>query len=152
MKLFSKNLKTITIPLLLIILIFVFSMIFFLLKTKTVCRTFIFPSVQNEKLIVEKRFLSKNPSQGDINLFVDELLLGSGVERTKLLFTDGTRVKSCFLRNDILYLNLSDDLIQMGNGVLDIEDGVELLKKNIKKNFPKVKTIQIFVDGKFAYE
>lgn len=152
MKLFSKNLRTITISLLLIILIFVFSMIFFLLKTKTVCRIFIFPSVQNEKLIVEKRFLSKNPSQGDINLFVDELLLGSGVERTKLLFTDGTRVKSCFLRNDILYLNLSDDLIQMGNEVLDIEDGVELLKKNIKKNFPKVKTIQIFVDGKFAYE
>ena len=92
------------------------------------------------------------PVQGNINLFIDELLLGSGVERTKLLFTPGTKVESCFLRKDILYLNLSDDLMQMGDGVLNIEDGVELLKKNIKSNFSKVKTIQIFVNGQFAFE
>lgn len=152
MKVFSQNIKKITISISVILFVFIISLILFCIKSKEIQRTFIFPSIQTGKLVVEKRNLPKNPIQGDINLFIDELLLGSGVERTKLIFTSGTKLESCFLRGDILYLNLSDDLIQMGNEVIDIQDGVLLLKKNIQKNFPKVKTIQIFIDGKFAFE
>lgn len=152
MKIFSQKIRKITISIFIILFVFILSLVLFFIKSKGIQRTFIFPSIETGKLVVEKRNLPKNPVQGDINLFIDELLLGSGVERTKLLFTLGTKVESCFLRGDILYLNLSDDLIQMGNEVLDIQDGVLLLKKNIEKNFPKVKTIQIFIDGKFAFE
>ncbi len=115
-------------------------------------RTFVFPSADSGKYIVEYRYLPRKPVQGDINLYVDEILLGSGVERTKMLFSLGTKVESCFLRDGILYLNLSGELLQMGNGVIDIKDGVELLKENIQNNFHKVKRIEIFVDGKYAFE
>jgi len=135
-----------------IVLLFVISLISFAVKSQGKRRTFIFPSVDTGSYVVETRYLPAKPAQGNINLFIDELLLGSGVERTKMLFTPGTKVESCFLRKDILYLNLSDDLMQMGDGVLDIEDGVELLKKNVKHNFSRVKTIQIFVNGQFAFE
>ncbi|MCR5284836.1 MAG: GerMN domain-containing protein [Treponema sp.] len=135
-----------------LLVILLFSVITYSIKLKGNRRTFIFPSVENGKLIVETRYLQKNPQKDSITFFIDELLLGSGVERTKLLFTSGTRLESAFLRKDILYLNLSDDLMQMGDGVLDIEEGVELLKKNVRINFPKVKTIQIFVNGRFAFE
>ena len=114
-------------------------------------RTFIFPSVDN-KLIVETRYLSSNPAKSDINYYIDELLLGSGVERTKLIFTAGTKVLSCMEKGDTVYLNLSDDLLRMGDNVIEIKEGVELLKTNIIKNFRNVKKVEIFINGVYAYE
>lgn len=148
----SKELRPYIVIISLIVILFLVSLILFVVQTSGKRRTFIFPSVDSGSYVVETRYLPSKPAQGSINLFIDELLLGSGVERTKMLFTSGTKVESCFLRKDILYLNLSDDLMQMGDGVLDIEDGVELLKKNVKTNFSGVKTIQIFINGQFAFE
>lgn len=148
----TKEFKTNVVIVLALIVIFLISFITFAVKSQGKRRTFIFPSVETGSYVVETRFLPAKPVQGSVNLFIDELLLGSGVERTKLLFTPGTKVQSCFLRKDILYLDLSDDLMQMGDGVLDIEDGVELLKENVRNNFSKIKTIQIFVNGQFAFE
>ena len=82
------------------------------------------------KYIIEYRALTQKPHQGEINLYIDEILLGSTVERTKYLFTPGTKVLSCFERNHVLYLNLSQDLLQMGEGVIEIREGIELLTKN----------------------
>jgi hypothetical protein len=52
----------------------------------------------------------------------------------------------------MLYLNLSADIINMGQNVIQIKDGMELLKKNVYKNFPDIKEVRIFVDGNYAYE
>ena len=130
----------------------IISIIFFISKNDKERRIFIFPSADNGKYIVEYRNLAKKPVQGDIQLYVDEILLGSSTERTKLLFTQGTRVLSCFVRDSVLYLNLSSLLLEMGDGVIDIKDGFDLLEKNIKKNFPKVKTIEFFIEGKSVFE
>ena len=78
--------------------------------------------------------------------------MGSGFERTKYLFTPGTKINSCFERNKVVYIDLSADIIYMGHNVISIREGIELLKKNIKKNFPHVEEIQVFVDGKYAFE
>jgi hypothetical protein len=115
-------------------------------------RTFIFPSAEDGKYIIEYRNLTNHPHQGDINLYIDEILLGSTVERTKWLFTPGTRVISCFERDHVLYVNLSADLLQMGDGVIEIREGTELLKKNIMKNFSKIDSVEIFIEGKTAFE
>ena len=79
-------------------------------------------------------------------------LLYSTIERTKSLFASGTKVLSCFQRDQTLYLNLSSDLLEMGEGVIEIRDGMDLLKKNIQKNFSKIHEIEIFVNGKIAFE
>lgn len=130
----------------------VFSMFCYVVTKNTHRRTFIFPSAEDGKYIIEYRNLTNNPHQGDINLYIDEILLGSTVERTKWLFSPGTKVLSCFERDHVLYVNLSADLLQMGESVIEIREGVELLQKNILKNFSKIDSVEIFIEGKTAFE
>ena len=129
-----------------------FSVLSYIIGKDSVRRTFIFPSADKGEYIVESRNLTKKPIQGDVQLFIDELLLGATIERTQSLFSSGTKVLSCFQRNQTLYLNLSSDLLEMGEGVIEIRDGMDLLKKNIQKNFSKIHEIVIFVNGKIAFE
>jgi len=146
----KKNIVQIVLSAIILIL-FLTSLIIFLCKD-TKRRTFIFPSVTEGKYIVEYRNLSKKAAQGQVNLFVDEILLGSQIERTQKLFVSGTKVLSCFQRGKVLYLNLSDDLIKVDDSVVDIKSGVDLLEKNIKKNFPNIETVEVFINGKIAFE
>ena len=148
----KKNNLPLVVIFLLIVIFFLFSSICFFAGKKSVRRTYIFPSAENGKYIIEYRNLSKHPHQGDIQYFIEEMLLGSTVERTKFLFKPGTRLLSCFERNGILYINLSPDLLEMGDGVVEIKEGINLLEKNIKSNFPKINSIEIFIDGKSAFE
>ena len=134
------------------LLILLLSRIIYHTSTESYRRMFIFPSADDGKYIVEYRNLAKNPVQGDIQYYVDEILLGSGTERTKMLFTPGTVVLSCFQRESVLYLNLSSNLLEMGDGVIDIKAGFELLEKNIKKNFSSVKKVDFFIEGKSVFE
>ena len=132
--------------------LFCFSFIWYLISKDTCRRTFIFPSADQGQYIIEYRNLTENPHQGDINLFIDEILLGSTVERTRNLFTPGTRLLSCFKRDGILYINLSSNLLEMGEGVIEIREGIELLKRNIMRNFSGIDSIEVFIEGKTAFE
>ena len=132
--------------------LFVFSLFCYIVSKNTSRRSFIFPSAETGKYIIEYRNLTEKPHQGDINLYIDEILLGSTVERTKMLFTPGTKLLSCFERDHVLYVNLSQDLLQMGDGVIEIREGTELLKKNIMKNFSEIDSVEIFIEGKSAFE
>lgn len=142
--------------LLIYILAFVFVAVFatslslFFVKQKSKSYVFIFPSAENGSYIVERRNLSNDPAQGVIQLFVDELLLGSTVERTKLIFSSNTRVNSCFLRGNTLYLDLSDDLLSIEKSSFPINEGIELLRENILKNFSNINKIELFIGGKFV--
>ena len=147
----KKNILIISISCV-ILLSLVLSLIIYSQKNYGKRKTFIFPSVDEGKYIVETRYLAQNPAKSDINYYVDELLLGSETERTKLLFTDGTTSLSCFERSGILYLNLSDTLLKMGENVVEIEEGVNLLAKNVFQNFSEINEIDIFIGSKFAYK
>lgn len=148
----GKNILLSLVMLILIGVSFLVSLIFYEANRTGVRRTFIFPSADEGKYVVEYRNLSKKSAQGDVQYFIDELLLGSSLARTKKLFTPGTTVESCFERNGVLYLNLTDNLLQMGNGVIEIKEGAELLEENVKRNFPKIDNIELFVGGKYAFE
>ncbi len=137
---------------LIVIGLFVFSFMGYLVSKDSHRRVFIFPSAEDGKYIIEYRNLTNKPHQGDVQLYIEEILLGSTVERTKLLFTPGTKVISCFERKHVLYLNLSNDLLSMGDGVVDIREGTELLKKNIQENFSEIDSVELFIDGKSAFE
>lgn len=142
--------------LLIYILAFVFVAVFatslslFFIKQNSKSYVFIFPSADDGTYIVERRNLSNDPAQGVIQLFVDELLLGSTVERTKLIFSSNTRVNSCFLRGNTLYLDLSDDLLSIEKSSFPINEGIELLRENIVKNFSSINKIELFIGGKFV--
>lgn len=137
--------------LVLICLVFVLSLTLALTNNKGIRYTFIFPSADNDQLVIENRYLPYH-YENVISLYVDELLLGAVTERTKNILPKGTRVNSCFLRNGTLYLDLSSEFLNVSAGDYALKDGVELLEKNIRNNFSSVKKLELFVNSKKAYE
>ncbi len=125
--------------------------ILFFCKCPGTRKTFLFPSVEEDDYVIETRYLPKTQGKTLVTTYVEQTVLGSSIERTKMLFSPGTKVLSCIENDKCLYINLSSDVLAMGDNVIDIKDGVELLKKNVSHNFNKFKTIEVFVDGKHAY-
>lgn len=118
-------------------------------KTK---RVMYFQQVGSEKIEKEIRYIPKNDSQTELELYISELLLGPQVYRARPLFSLGTSLEFCILKGDELYVGLSEDAIFQDNEALEFNKGVELLKKNIKKNFPKINEFEIFAGNTFIEE
>lgn len=115
-------------------------------------RVFIFEraelrSTGKARLAMEARFLPRESVQGGIKDYVDDLLLGPIEHGLNPLFAPGTRAESCFLRGGVLYLDLSDALLNVTRHSSSIEIGISLLKKNILRNFSDVKEVCVFVGG-----
>ena len=112
-------------------------------------RVFIFPISGFTKTQKEVRYLSSKPGQGKIHYYVDELVLGPSFYRGRALFTPGTHVEYCFLRDDSLYVGLSGEAALQQNGAVSLEEAAGLFKKNIKKNFAGIKNIELFIEGNY---
>jgi hypothetical protein len=115
-------------------------------------RVFYFPSYDDDKLHGEVRFLPVDSVQGSVNLFVDELLLGPLTDRYRILFSQGTHVRSCIQTGHTLYLDLSEEALFNISPAPPIYTAVDILERNIKKNFSSINTVEIFIAGKKVYE
>lgn len=113
-------------------------------------RVFVFPSVTSGDRVMEVRYVSQRPVQGNIPLFVDELLLSPQSRRARPLFALGTRAEFCFLRGKTLYLGLSKELLAADAVADDMIGDIVLFKENIRKNFPSLDSIVLFIDGKYV--
>ena len=111
---------------------------------------FYFSVIGTERLVREVRYLPKHPVQGDVQLYVDELLLGPETQRARPLFSLGTKNEFCFVRGKTLYVGLSKDVLYQIPEADTITKGIALLCKNIKKNFHDIKNIALFIDGKYV--
>lgn len=109
-----------------------------------------FQQVGSEKLAKEIRYVPKNQAQNSIENYISELLLGPEVHRARPLFTLGTSLEFCIQKDDILYVGLSDDAVFQDNEAIEFNRAAELLKKNIKKNFPKIDRIEIFAGKNYV--
>ncbi len=123
------------------------SLIFFLVDRGGKRRSFEFQTVGTEKPVKEYRNL---PQELDdpLRFYVDELLLGPQTPRARPLFSRGTVVEFCFLRNHELYVGISKKALYEIPDASTISNGIALLKKNIQKNFSQVKKVCVFIDGK----
>ncbi len=129
---------------------FLFSLIMFFVTVRGRRYTFVFPSVESGKYVVESRRLRKN-EMTEIEYYVSELLLGPCTERTEGLAASGTKVLSCIRKGHVLYLDLSRDFIKTESRNLTMQNSLELLKKNIKNNFPSINKMEVFIEGKQAF-
>ena len=68
------------------------------------------------------------------------------------MLSDTTSLSPASKRDKTVFIDLSADIIYMGHNVVQIKDGIELLKQNIMKNFTNIEQVQVFVDGKYAFE
>ena len=129
----------------------IISVLFFLLGINGTKKTFVFPSVEKNKYIVESRRLS-NEYINPVEYYICELLLGSQTERTQSLFPTGTKLKNCICEGNILYVNLSKEMINRDDHMnISMRESVDLLRKNILNNFPSITLVEVFVDGNAAY-
>lgn len=130
-----------------IITVFILSFIIFLSDFSGTRKTFIFSSISSEEEFVESRYLTGYKKENLINAYIEELLLGPINELSKPLFPKGTRLDSCFLRNSVLYVELSSDILNYSNFSVDYKKSFQLLEKNIKNNFYSVKSCEFYING-----
>lgn len=116
-------------------------------KTK---RIMYFQQVGSEKLAKEIRYIPKNDAQNPLENYISELLLGPEIRRARPLFTLGTSLDFCIQKDDVLYVGLSDDAVFQDNEAVEFSRAAELLRKNIKKNFPKIDKIEIFAGKNYV--
>lgn len=129
-------------------LLFVTSLAFFLKKPLEKRHIFTFAMIGSEKLITEVRYLSNEPAQGAIQLYVDELLLGPQTQRARPLFSLGTKTDFCFLRDKTLYIGLTKSVLYQTSSAMDIVNGIELFKTNLLHNFKSISQIELFIDNR----
>ncbi|MBO7174221.1 MAG: GerMN domain-containing protein [Spirochaetaceae bacterium] len=119
-------------------------------------RVLYFEAVDGSGLYIESRRITEYSStQGravHVQQFVQELLLGPVTNGFKSLFLQGTRLESCFVQENILFINLSKEALFPSATTSATKDGVNLLVYNIKKNFSWIESVEIYIDGNKVYE
>ncbi len=127
---------------------FAFSAVMYFSNTPGKRYVFRFESVDQGRTAIESRFLPAKDGDEKIALYVDELLLGARTERSRPIFSPGTKARMCFLRGKVLYVDLSSDLLYQDGNAGDIMESIALFKRNICKNFPSVNEVELFIEGK----
>jgi hypothetical protein len=131
--------------------LFALSLLLFVQKRPGPRRVFYFAGFEGTETQKEVRFLARNPVQGDVRLFVDELLLGPLTNGYQMLFVPGTKAVMCEEDKRTLYVDLTMDLeafFAPERTALPWEEGAALFRKNIRANFPALRDVVLFINGK----
>lgn len=139
-----------------IILVFIFlfffvSLMVWVARFPGIRRTFIFHASDSDKYRIETRYVPINTPVNKYEYYIQELLLGPVSEHCSPVFYTETRVLSCFLKDSVLYVNLSEDMMKADAFNTDFQSDIDLFKRNVIKNFPKVKQIELFIGGVKPY-
>ena len=135
-----------------LLLVFIFSLVMFFVQGYAHRRVFLFENLDKDGLFAENRYYPINKYIDNVELFVSELLLGPIGERYKPVFTRGTKLKTCFVQDDVLYVDLSSEALFPNERVSTIMDGAEIFKKNIFRNFRNIDTINIYIEGRKIFD
>ncbi len=136
---------------------FAVSLVFFLVRSDGSRRICYFESLDEPGVFTEIRYMPSSvepdfSAESGVRFFVEDILLGPLTHRFRPLFVPGTQVQSCFVRGGVLYVDLSAQALQAGGVVSSIKDGTDVFMLNVLKNFPRIKTVELFIDGKRVYE
>lgn len=133
----------------LILLSFVVSLFLWKIDNKGTRRVIVFESKADpEEMSYEVRFLHKPLNKDAVSQYVEELLLGPLSPQGRMLFPLGTEVRSCFVDGNVLYLDLSEEALQIFPGETTASvDAIKILKKNLFTNFKNIDIINVFIMG-----
>ncbi len=122
--------------------------VYFFADNNLVRRVLFFPG--RESISGEVRRVPRQKTlEDDIELFVNELILGPyNIDHLRVI-PEKTKLYNLLLRNrSVLYIDFSADLIVSENEVSLIQtDMLELIRKNLNYNFPILEEITLSVDG-----
>lgn len=126
---------------------FVISLILFFCHGRRVRCLCLFESFESDRIYTESRYYPHEKKDLLVRTFVEDLVLGPYTNRYKFIFAAGTKVQFCYADGKTLYVGLSAEALKSNPETSDIKRGVELLRKNIVKNFTSFNKIYIFIDG-----
>ncbi len=112
-------------------------------------RVLFFPVLNAIQLAGEERLLLKKDSmEEDIESFVRDLILGPKQHGHLSVLPSSVTIESILLRQRILYLNLSEDILFRDSPIpLNLEEMLQAVANNILFNFPRVRDVFVFVGG-----
>jgi hypothetical protein len=114
-------------------------------------RTFVFYAVDNGALTVEDRHLKRADSpERDIKRYMDDALLGPVSPGLATLFSGNPRLESLIYQDGAVFADFSQDAALPPEGG-SLYRSFYTLYAGIKRNFPFVKDIRFFIEGKAAY-
>jgi len=110
-------------------------------------RTFVFYSEIEGNTVVEERMLrSSGDRETDIRRYVDEALLGPVTPGLAPLFPRETRLNSFMYRDDVVYSDLTEPAALPIEGG-DVYRSFLTLNEGIRRNFPYIKNVKLFIGG-----
>jgi hypothetical protein len=112
--------------------------------------TFMFYTLGDGKPVVEDRMVSRSPTEEiALRRYVEEALLGPLAPDSLPLFPRETRLRSLLYRDGDVYVDLSESAalppLEAPGG--DIFQSLDTLQRGIRRNFPVVKEVKLFIHG-----
>jgi len=144
---FLKKNKVLVALSLMLLLILCFSLFMYKFTAPGERRVLYFKSMDNNLVVCENRFIRSEAEINDVEALVNEVLLGPMTNRFYRLFPLGTKVNFCFVQDNTLYVDLSNEALLTSSESCSFKEGAELLKENVVKNFTNIDTIHVFVGG-----
>ncbi|MDR2482743.1 MAG: GerMN domain-containing protein [Treponema sp.] len=122
------------------------------LSMDRVRQTFEFYELETGKSRVEERFFPRSAAPEEaVKRYVEEVLLGPVLPQSAPLFPKETRLRSLLVREGTVYADLSGEAVlsplEGGRGVIGSLDALE---RGIRRNFPWVRKIKLFIEGNDA--
>jgi hypothetical protein len=118
------------------------------LRLGLVRKTMVFYSEFEGSAFIEERMLRRSGNlETDIRRYIDEVFLGPVTPGLALLFPKETRLHSFMYRDAIVYADLTDvAALPLPEG-RDVFQSILTLNEGIRRNFPGVNDVKIFVGG-----
>jgi len=111
-------------------------------------RTIVFYSSIEGKTVVEDRMLRRSGDrETDIRRYVDEVLLGPSFPDLDPLFPRGTRLNSFMYRDAVVFADLSELAALPIEGNWDVFRSLLTLNEGIRRNFPFIGDVRLFIGG-----
>jgi hypothetical protein len=117
--------------------------------TERVRRVIFFPDPESHKLVGEEHFVPRvRGSEENMRMVVKELLLGPASYELARLVPRSVRVRSVSLRESVLYVDFSTDLVlDIGTVPLGLAEIVQGVANNVFFNFPRLRGVYVFIHG-----
>ncbi len=149
--------RKILLPVLLLAAVTLFSLSMWIFGTGKNRYVLTFEHMNKTGLYAETRYLPKVKKNEKLEFFIKDMILGPVGDRYKTLFPRGTKVLSCFVRDKVLYVSLSEEAFYIhdnvdGNASSQNKEGAEIFRKNVFRNFRNIDIINLYIDGRKIYE
>jgi len=133
----------------LFLLLLMVSLALFLAGRHWARRTLFFPQISSERLVGETRFLPRRRSlEGDVQLLVEEAILGPERPMHRPLLPRETRLLSVLARQRQVYLSLSSGILREGGEApFTGEQALQALSNVILFNFPRIRHLELLIEG-----